>query len=1365
MFRPLHPARAPRRGVILLVVLSVITLFAIVGISFVLYAEAEAHASRLFREAEFRPEPDPDYLLAFFLGQLVYGTDNLHSALRGHSLAEAMYGFNDDPGATNDVPFSGVGRFRHTFTEPPLLRGQDNAGLINYTWYGEHGFVRDPERFGTRPRPEDAKGAYINGSVSYTYPDLNNVFLAAVRGGDGKVLIPSFHRGGFNGFGALGPANPNWYAPDPVLRYKTLRPRPADQLRAGEPWPPNRAYFPPPDDDGGDVKNLPGSAGGNDSVWIDLGFPVLTAPGGRKYKPLFAPLVVDLDNRVNLNANGNLRGVNGGLDWQDGRAGGHQGWGPWETNLEKVVSAREGSNFEARRLFIGNHDKPDRTRGRYEVGTSQFWGNDSFRVQPWRVDIGPFYSRTNTDGNPYDNADAFRLPGTAGWPATRCFPDYDGTYANGDVNTECRNNPLLFNFFDPDYATYEVHNRRPKDRIFSATNLEALLRYGDTGSPALTSDLFLLCPQSFQDAKTRRLVTTHSFDLNRPGVTPGLWMPADGRTYRLEPRTDFPAGPALRSPPLGAAPASGEFGRDWRALSANLRSRIYLNRNLPAYPAPDGTTFRIRAQDRARFDVAQQSRQRLAGELFDVLRQVTGAADPGAVPVNAPEFDALRWLAQLAANLVDYLDKDDYLTPFNWHTEPAPAAARHWVFGTELPRLVVNEVYAEVANDPADRGAGVTRAQRLYQVRFWVELHNPFSPDALLTENGTARLQVPADGASPTYAAYQLVVAAGPNEEALRFTPANVLGSPDPPRVKLVVADFTPEPAPAPQPTLDVNQRRFVLPSDGATTAPVGGNQGYFVVGPRDDFPGAANLTSLRVRDQVIDQRRSALVYDLALTADPAQPLPHTLLLRRLACPHLPPQPDPSQSNYNPYVTVDYLDEVATNDAVTVDANGRRTPTPVQQRRAVGRRQPYAAHRSQQRDQQPSPALSNQPQHTFFAVNAPREARFNWLVFMDRPVVNAAELLPVSAFKPHELTQQFMIDRNGDGSLQADERFLQRAPWFAPQARVYRLLEFLEGGFQMQGVTPNGPNLGRINLNNVWDQETFNALCDPRAHHHYTQADVDNVWRQLLKSRSPGYDPNTRAGGPGPNDRPFRGLAAAPVPASDPLYPAGLGVEDTFLRADPDSPARRLFEVRTARTNDHPYLQFELLSRLLGNVTPRSNVFAVFLTVGYFEVFDESDPTRPPLLGAEIGRSENRNVRHRMFAVVDRTCLTVSPTNPREAGARPFFLNTESAVDAPGQQTLTLPRVTGNYDDRPYSIERNARLAIDTGPNQEVIEVQNVSLAAETLTAAFTKRHDQGVALSNAGASTLLGNPGPQPLFDPRGDRYLGIVRYFSIIK
>ena len=53
MYRPRHiPAPNDRRGVILLVVITLLTLFAAVGLTFVLYADAEATSSRIYRERQ-----------------------------------------------------------------------------------------------------------------------------------------------------------------------------------------------------------------------------------------------------------------------------------------------------------------------------------------------------------------------------------------------------------------------------------------------------------------------------------------------------------------------------------------------------------------------------------------------------------------------------------------------------------------------------------------------------------------------------------------------------------------------------------------------------------------------------------------------------------------------------------------------------------------------------------------------------------------------------------------------------------------------------------------------------------------------------------------------------------------------------------------------------------------------------------------------------------------------------------------------------------------------------------------------------------------------------------------------------------------
>src|SRR6266849_748193 len=105
-----------RRGVVLLVVMALLTIFAAVGLSFVFYAEAESTAAAYFGENSRKmvPDVDPELLLAYFLGQLIYDVDDtngMYSAMRGHSLTRNMYGYQ--AGGINMNPYNGVGRL-HT---------------------------------------------------------------------------------------------------------------------------------------------------------------------------------------------------------------------------------------------------------------------------------------------------------------------------------------------------------------------------------------------------------------------------------------------------------------------------------------------------------------------------------------------------------------------------------------------------------------------------------------------------------------------------------------------------------------------------------------------------------------------------------------------------------------------------------------------------------------------------------------------------------------------------------------------------------------------------------------------------------------------------------------------------------------------------------------------------------------------------------------------------------------------------------------------------------------------------------------------------------------------------------------------------
>src|ERR1700687_5946761 len=88
---------AERKAVILLVVISLLTLFAIVGLTFVLYANAEANSSKIYREASSLNQVDmePEMLFNMCLSQMIYGVSDdytgVYSALRGHDFARSMY--------------------------------------------------------------------------------------------------------------------------------------------------------------------------------------------------------------------------------------------------------------------------------------------------------------------------------------------------------------------------------------------------------------------------------------------------------------------------------------------------------------------------------------------------------------------------------------------------------------------------------------------------------------------------------------------------------------------------------------------------------------------------------------------------------------------------------------------------------------------------------------------------------------------------------------------------------------------------------------------------------------------------------------------------------------------------------------------------------------------------------------------------------------------------------------------------------------------------------------------------------------------------------------------------------------------------
>jgi hypothetical protein len=183
-----------------------------------------------------------------------------------------------------------------------------------------------------------------------------------------------------------------------------------------------------------------------------------------------------------------------------------------------------------------------------------------------------------------------------------------------------------------------------------------------------------------------------------------------------------------------------------------------------------------------------------------------------------------------------------------------------------------------------------------------------------------------------------------------------------------------------------------------------------------------------------------------------------------------------------------------------------------------------------------------------------------------------------------------------------------------------------------------GRKPGKININTIWDVPTFRALCDAQPCNGFYGPNiaagsapdqiVDNIFHRI-QERDPILTPSSAAN----FVRPFGGFGLG-YDAGSYQWPDGIGINNTlFATNDPvktgmDLP--RLFEVPN---QSHPYRKYELLTKIANNVTVRSNVFAVWCTVGFFEV-DENGR-----LGAEIGRIDGRQQRHRFFAIIDRSVL------------------------------------------------------------------------------------------------------------------------------
>jgi hypothetical protein len=192
---------------------------------------------------------------------------------------------------------------------------------------------------------------------------------------------------------------------------------------------------------------------------------------------------------------------------------------------------------------------------------------------------------------------------------------------------------------------------------------------------------------------------------------------------------------------------------------------------------------------------------------------------------------------------------------------------------------------------------------------------------------------------------------------------------------------------------------------------------------------------------------------------------------------------------------------------------------------------------------------------------------------------------------------------------------------------------------------------GRINLNTIYSPAVFQGLMNYFPSIADSTVNLATSWQTFINSRSGAAVSPTNilalpTSLPTEFARPFRsfgGWSYMPSVCQPPRE-----IDCTLLRpADPTTPTRTLFQTPDSTnaynsTYQNPYFRYQSLMRLSNLVTTRSNVFAVWITVGYFQVTPNPggiDATHPDgyQLGREVGSDSGEIERHRAFYIFDRT--------------------------------------------------------------------------------------------------------------------------------
>ncbi len=372
-----------RRGIILLAIISLLTMFMLIGITYVVVSgHFKQSAVVNTRASELESIPRKHFDSAIYQLLRDVKASNSTSDLKGQSLLRDVYGdivatgtiYPYKSGTNADFPglriiMNGTRQVGIHFS----LRLNELLGFDQYQYLDQ--FIGNLVTLHPQIHVSSSDNhPVVSTRITHVVMDNNETGLAHFQ-----CSLPVGWDFSFNNTPSLSKVhflNGKWYwkplgypessEPASILSIKVVINRRAfsgfGDLDANEPYDAadnkNRFLMQP---DEADKKVDNDNDGNRDSQWTDLGFTVRSDEDGKRYKPFFAFLIKDLDGRLNLNAHGNLThlidrspneqvnplGGNGSNDttqqiYMTGQTPSHFlpkgiGYGPAEINLKSLV--------------------------------------------------------------------------------------------------------------------------------------------------------------------------------------------------------------------------------------------------------------------------------------------------------------------------------------------------------------------------------------------------------------------------------------------------------------------------------------------------------------------------------------------------------------------------------------------------------------------------------------------------------------------------------------------------------------------------------------------------------------------------------------------------------------------------------------------------------------------------------------------------------------------------------------------------------------------------------------------------------------------------------------------------------------------